>query len=200
MEEMRKEKNMLGIDLPSINNDVNNDVNSDINNNINIGIDVDGTLTKEVIGKDMLELSYPEVEKAMLNCTPQNGIDILLDDALLGDNYNKYIITGRIERYRYVTIEWFNMYGIPYKDLTMFPNNFYDKNGYSVPKYVEYKLYLHLQKKIHASLDDNIRVVEALNKSGIPCYLVENNFKDAFEKVLKLKDNVRDKDISEDKK
>ncbi len=166
---------------------------TDINNEINIGIDVDGTLTKEVIGKDILELSRPEVERAMLNCTPQNGIDVLLDDTL-GNNCNKCIITGRVEMYRNVTTEWFDMYGIPYKDLTMFPNNFYDKSGYSVPKYVEYKLYLHIQKKIHASLDDNIKVVETLNKSGIPCYLVENDFKDAFEKILKLKDNIRNKD------
>lgn len=195
MKEIIKYKNMLDIDLPSI----NSDINGDINNSINIGIDVDGTLTKEVIGRDILGLSYHEAEKAMLNCTPQNGIDILIDDALLGNNCNKYIITGRIERYRYVTIEWFDMYGIPYKDLTMFPNDFYDKNGYSVPKYAEYKLYLHLQKKIHASLDDNIQVVETLNRSGIPCYLVENDFKDAFEKVLKLRDNIRNKDNNEKK-
>ncbi len=94
---------------------------ADINNEINIGIDVDGILTKEVIGRDILELSHSEVEKAMLNRTPQKGIDILLDDTL-GNNCNKCIITGRIERYRNVTTklttEWFDMYGIPYRDLT----------------------------------------------------------------------------------
>lgn len=150
-------------------------------NNINIAIDVDGTLTKEKMKVDIVLSSPKEIERAMLDCSPKEGIEILLESS-----YNKYIITGRLERYRCVTIEWFNMYGIPYKDLTMFPNNFYDKNGYSIPKYAEYKLYLHLQKKIHASLDDNIYVVDTLNKCGIPCYLVENNFRDAFEKVLEL--------------
>lgn len=163
--------------------DNENDINK---NNINIAIDVDGTLTKEKISVDIMVSSPSEIEKAMLNCIPKDGIDILFEN-----NDNKYIITGRLERYREVTIDWLDMYGIPYKDMTMFPNNFYDTNGYSIPKYVEYKLYIHLRKSIHFSLDDNIHVVEALNKCGIYCYHVENNFKDAFEKVLKLKNDNR---------
>jgi hypothetical protein len=85
---------MLDVDLPN----VNSYINCDINNNINIGIDVDGTLTKEVIGRDILELSYHEAEKAMLNCTPQNGIDILTDDALLGNGCSKYIFKDAFEK------------------------------------------------------------------------------------------------------
>lgn len=191
---MIKEKNILDIDLLSINNDVDN--------NINVGIDVDGTLTKEVVGREILELGSSEVEKAMLGCTPQNGIDILFDGTLLGDDYNIYIITGRQEEYRYVTAEWLNMYGVPYDELIMFPNGFYKLNGYSIPKYIDMKIDIHIQKNIHCSLDDNGRVINALNNHGIYACQVTDNFKDAFEKVLSLKeniikDNITNKDRSE---
>jgi hypothetical protein len=187
MKEIIKEKNMLDIDFPGI----NSDTNSDINTNINVGIDVDGTLTKEVIGRDILELSYPEVEKAMLNCSPQNGIDILFDDTLLGNNCNIYIITGRQENYRCATSEWLNTYGIPYDELVMFPNNFYRVNGYDIPKYVDLKVDLHVQRDISVAVDDNEKVIEGLNNSGISAYKVEEDFRYAFEKVLKLKDIKR---------
>ena len=186
---MIKEKNILDIDLLSVNNHVNH--------NINVAIDVDGTLTKEVVGRDILELSFPEVEKAMISCSPKNGIDILLDSTLLGDNDNIYIITGRQEAYRCVTAEWLNMYGVPYDELIMFPNGFYKLNGYSIPKYIDLKIDIHIQKNIHCSLDDNDRVINALKNHGIYACQVTDNFKDAFEKVLKLKDNIRNKDRSE---
>ncbi len=188
MEEMIKEKNMPNIDLANINSDTNN---------INVGIDVDGTLTKEVVGREILELSYSEVEKVMLDCTPQNGIDILFDDTLLGNDCNIYIITGRQEVYRCATAEWLNTYGIPYDELVMFPNNFYRINGYDIPKYVDLKVDLHIQRNIHCSLDDNDSVINALNDRGIRACKVDDDFKDAFEKVLKLKDNIRNKDNNE---
>lgn len=190
MEETRKE--MRKETIKDMKNDIDNlmyitDVNmSDVNININVGIDVDGTLTKEVIGRKILELSYPEVEKAMLSCTPQNGIDILFDDTLLGNNCNIYIITGRQEAYRCVTAEWLSTYGIPYDELVMFPNNFYSINGYDIPKYVDLKVDLHIQRDISIAVDDNEKVIEGLNNSGVSACQVVDNFKDAFEKVLTL--------------
>lgn len=47
--------------------------------NINIGIDVDGTLTNEVIGREMMSLNPSIIERAMLDCSPKNGIDILFE-------------------------------------------------------------------------------------------------------------------------
>jgi uncharacterized HAD superfamily protein len=175
---MRKGKYMSDIDLSGINNDVDN--------NINVGIDVDGTLTKEVVGRDILELSYSEVEKVMLSCTPQNGVDILLDDQLLGNNCIIYIITGRQEKYRCVTAEWLNTYGIPYDELVMFPNNFYRKNGYDIPKYVNLKVDLHIQRDISIAVDDNEKVIEGLNRSGISACQVTDNFKEAFKEACRL--------------
>ena len=167
--------------------DTDIDINNGINVNINIGIDVDGTLTKEVVGREILELGFSDVEKAMLNCTPKKGIDILFDDTLLGDNCNIYIITGRQEAYRCATAEWLNMYGISYDRLIMFPNNFYKLNGYSVPKYVSLKVDIHIKKDVHAAVDDNEHVINALNNSGVSACKVDDNFRDAFEKVLELK-------------
>ena len=148
---------------------------------ISIGLDVDGTLTEGKIDRDMFSLDPRKIEKRILALPPKKGLDILIDSGL-----NHHIITGRQERYRDVSIDWFDMYGIPYKDLTMFPNDFYEKNGFDVPKYAGLKLDIHIRKNIHMSLDDNEHVVDILNKYGILACKVDNNFRDAFEKVLEL--------------
>lgn len=151
---------------------------------IDIGVDIDGTLTVEKIDKEMFRLDPLELEKKMLNLTPKDGIDVLLETP-----HNIYLVTGRQERYRCVTIDWMDMYGIKYEDLSMFPNNFYRKNGYNIPKYVGLKLDIHIRKNLRLSLDDNEQVVDMFNKFGIPTCQVDNNFRDAFEKVLNLKKN-----------
>lgn len=163
----------------------------EVEDDISIGIDVDGTLTENKgIDREMFSLSPREVEKRMYNLSPKRGIDVLFDSDL-----NNHIITGRQERFRRVTIDWLDMYGIPYKDLTLFPNNFYEKNGYDIPVYAGLKLDIHIRKNIHISLDDNEIVVDMLNKFGIVTCKVDDNFRNAFERVLELNkrkiDNVR---------
>ena len=156
--------------------------------NINLGIDVDGTLTKEVIGDEILYLSQTEIEKVMLDCTPKDGIDVLFQNDF---NVHIYIITGRQEKFRNVTIDWLNMYGIPYKEINMSPDSFYILNRFSVPTYVEWKLDMHIRKNIHLSLDDSEQVINVLNEHGIPACKVDDSFRDAFEKVfekIKLKE------------
>ena len=169
--------------------DINNfmPLMTNTNTDINIGIDVDGTLTREIVGKDILELGPSEAEKAMLNCSPKKGIDILFDDTLLGDNCHIYIITGRQESYRCVTAEWLNMYGIPYDKLIMFPDGFYTTNGYSILKYVNLKLDIHIKKDVRLALDDKEEVIKVFNDSGICACKVEDDFREAFERVLELK-------------
>lgn len=150
--------------------------------NVNLGVDVDGTLTKEVMGKEVLGLSLEELEKMILGYSPKNGIDVLLEIS-----HNVHIITGRQEKLRDTTTEWLDMYGIPYKDLNMFPDNFYKINGWSVPKYVEMKLCICAEKKIQFALDDNDDMVKALNVSGIPTCKVDDNFRHAFDKLFDIK-------------
>lgn len=151
---------------------------------ISIGIDIDGTLTEDKVDRDMFTLDPREVEKRMSNLSPKKGIDVLFDSDL-----NIHIITGRQEKFRSVTVDWLNIYGIPYKDLTMFPDNFYEKHGYDVPRYAGLKLDIHVRKNIRMSLDDNEHVVNMLNEFGISACKVDNNFKEAFERVLELRKN-----------
>jgi hypothetical protein len=150
---------------------------------ISIGIDVDGTLTEGKVDVDLFTLSPGELEKKMSSLCPKKGIDVLLDSDL-----DMYIVTGRQERYRDVTEDWLGDYGIPYIDLTLFPNNFYATNGYNIPKYAGLKLDIHVRKNIGMALDDNEHVVDVFNKFGVLACKVDNNFRDAFEKVLELRD------------
>lgn len=69
----------------------------------------------------------------------------------------------------------------------MFPNDFYTINGYSIPKYVNLKIDIHIQKDIWIALDDNDRVIKGFNDSGISACQVTDNFRYAFERVLELK-------------
>ena len=156
---------------------------ANVNTDINIGIDVDGTLTKEVVGRAVLELGHSEAEKAMLECSPKNGIDILFDDRLT-ENYNIYVITGRQEAFRSATTEWLEMYGIPYDELIMFPDGFYATNGYSMPIYVDLKLDIHIKRDIRLALDDKDEVIKVFNDSGIYACKVEDDFREAFERIL----------------
>lgn len=145
----------------------------------NIGVDVDGTLTREVIGKEIMLLKPKEVKKILLDCTPKDGID-----ALFESDCSKFIITGRQEMYKETTADWLDMYGVYYEDLSMFPNDFYAINGYSVPKYVDFKLKMHVEKNIQLAFDDNMEVVNCLNSSGIEAHIVTDNFKDAFDRAF----------------
>ncbi len=146
---------------------------------INVGVDVDGTLTKGKIDRSIFGLALRDAEKGIMDFGPKDGIDILLDTC-----HNIYIITGRQERFLDVTKDWLDMYGIPYRDITMFPDNFYF-DGYDVSKYANLKLDIHIRKNIHVSLDDNEHVVCVLNRAGIMTCKVNDNFRDAFEKVLR---------------
>lgn len=146
----------------------------------NLGVDVDGTLTREVIGKEIMSLKPKEVSKILLDCTPKDGID-----ALLESDGNNFIITGRQEMYRETTADWLDMYGVYYEDLSMFPNDFYIINGYSISKYVNLKLNMHVEKDIHLAFDDNIDVVNCFNASGIEAHIVTDSFKDAYDRAFK---------------
>lgn len=145
----------------------------------NLGVDVDGTLTKETIGKEIMHLKPKEINKILLNCTPKDGIDILFESDCF-----KFIITGRQEMYKETTTDWLDMYGVHYEDISMFPNDFYIINGYSISKYVNLKLNMHIEKNIHLAFDDNIDVVNCLNSSGIETHRVAGNFKDAYDKAF----------------
>ena len=152
-------------------------------NDISIGIDVDGCLTEDKVDVDLFSLSYEKLEKKMSNFGPKKGIDVLLDSGL-----DIHIVTGRQERFRCVTEDWLYDYGVPYEDITLFPNNFYMIHGYDIPKYAGLKLDIHVRKNLGMSLDDNEHVVNILNKFGILACKVDDNFRDAFEKVLELRD------------
>ena len=67
-------------------------------------------------------------------------------------------------------------------------------NGYDIPKYVGLKLDIHIRKNLSLSLDDNEQVVNMFNKFGIPTCKVEDNFRHAFERVLQLRNDYKDKD------
>lgn len=152
----------------------------EVEGEISIGVDVDGTLTNERLGEEIMVLTPEQIKKRYAKCTLKKGAEILFE----GD-YNVFAITGRREIYRDITIDWFNLYGIPYEELVMVPDNFY-VGGYSVEKYVGYKVDSHIQRDIRYALDDNIYVIDALQRNGIYAHKVDGDFREAFDKIISL--------------
>lgn len=148
---------------------------------IGIGIDVDGTLTNERLGEDIMTLIPEQVKKRFARCTLKKGADILFDTG-----FNIWIITGRREKYREVTTDWLDTHGILYKELVMIPDDFYS-GGYCISRYVSFKVDSHLKRNIRYALDDNIHVIEALNENGISACCVDDDFRKAFENVFRQK-------------
>lgn len=156
-------------------------VNIDIEGEINIGVDVDGTLTNERLGEEVMTLTPEQIKKRYAKCTLKKGADILFDH-----DANIFAITGRREFYRDITVDWFNEIGVIYRELVMVPNNFYDGAGYTISKYVNFKVREHLQRNIKYAFDDNMYVVDALNQNGINTFKVDGDFGDAFRKMTNL--------------
>lgn len=149
---------------------------------INIGVDVDGTLTEERLGEEIMFLTPRQIEKRYMECTLKKGVEILLNKSLKG----LFAITGRREMYKEVTIDWFDMYGIPYRELVTVPNNFYPNGIFDLKKYIHFKIDAHKQRGIKYAFDDSIYVVDALNQNEINAFKVDGDFREAFEKMKNL--------------
>ena len=146
---------------------------------INIGVDIDGTLTNERLGEDVMTLTSKQIEKRYMECTLKKGTDVLFQKGI-----NLFAITGRREMHKEITKEWFNMVGIHYKELVMVPNDFYPNNLFDMNKYIGFKINSHLQRSIRYGLDDSIYVIDALKKNGIIACKVDGDFRNAFENLF----------------
>ena len=155
-----------------------------IEGEINIGVDVDGTLTNERLGEEVMTLTPRQIEKRYMECTLKKGADILFQKGI-----NSFAITGRRETYKEVTKDWFKMVGIPYKELVMVPNNFYPNDFFDLKKYIDFKINSHLQRNIKYGLDDSIYVINALKRNGIIACKVDEDFRNAFENLFVRKQN-----------
>lgn len=65
----------------------------------------------------------------------------------------------------------------------MFPDNWYDRYGYDVNRYVSEKVSNCLHHNIILALDDFEPVVTKLNQIGIKAEIVNSDFEEAYNKV-----------------
>jgi len=142
-------------------------------------IDFDGTLTNECMGKIIDEKGigpedYERLKDEVSSFTPKKGVEVLKKY-----NLQPIIITGRQESLRDISELWLFNNKIPYKELVMIPDGYY--NGkFDFNKYADFKIEEHLKRDIKFSLDDNKSIVTILRQHDIPTFLVEDDFEKAL--------------------
>ncbi len=142
----------------------------------NYGIDIDGTLTNE--RPFSLSDSEEKLKNLILRSTPKKNLDIIKNRDL-----RIYLITGRQEKYREVTIRWLQEHEISFDSLTMIPNGSY--NGFFNEKiYLDFKLNAYIKHHIHFALDDDPKVVSLLNTYNIKSIQVNGDLNEAFNKLF----------------
>ncbi len=150
-----------------------------------IAIDLDGTLTKEDVGRlpDEVFNDRDYIDLFLENCTPADGIEVLNEYRIV-----PLIITGRDEARRESTTAWLNKYNIRFKALIMAPHNYYLEDGqviFSWEKYSQLKLNQHKNHDIMIAFDDKLCSVEILNEHGILTFQVQDNLREIVEYAIK---------------
>lgn len=143
-------------------------------------IDIDETITNESVFKNKDLFSTQEVlDKSIKECTIKPGADILKDKDL-----NIILITGRPEKCREATIKWLRENDIPFNQLIMVPDGYYNPK-FSQELYEAFKLKACIENKVHFVFDDNQNVLKFLKKYGFSVQKVNRRFDTAFKKLIK---------------
>lgn len=140
------------------------------------GIDIDGTITNEQ--PFSIQSSEDSINKIILSSTPKHNLNSIKNRDL-----QIYLITGRQEKYRRSTIRRLQEFEIPFEKLIMVPNNSYT-GFFNEEIYLKFKLNAYLKYHIHFALDDDIKVVNILNKYNIKAVQVNGDLKEAFDKLF----------------
>lgn len=143
-------------------------------------IDIDQTITNESIFTVNTSHSSKEVlDKAIKECTVKPGVDILKFKDL-----NIILVTGRLEKCREATIEWLHKNDIPFNQLIMVPDDYYNPD-FSQDLYEAFKLKVCLENKVHFVFDDNQNVLKHLKRYGFSVQKVNRRFDTAFKKLIR---------------
>ncbi len=144
--------------------------------NYRYGIDIDGTLTNE--SPFSVSDSEDKLREIILKSSPKKNLNIIKNRDL-----QIYLITGRQEKYRNVTIKWLQEHEIYFDELIMIPNGSYN-GGFNEKIYLDFKLNSYLKHRIHFALDDDPKVVKLLNIYNIKAVQVNGDLREAFNKLL----------------
>lgn len=145
---------------------------------LRIGVDVDGTLTDTPpFSIDVIDLE--EIRQIIRNAPVKKGVEVL---SLLC--VNPTMVTGRGDYYHHDTIYWFEKNKIPYKKLITIDKEKYPGNRFNFQEYMNFKVNSYINNNLQYCLEDDIKVINELEKYGIKCSLVEDNFEEAFHRLF----------------
>ena len=143
-----------------------------------IGVDVDNTLTA-LPPFDVDTMILEETREIIRSALTKQGTEIL---SLLC--IKPIIITGRGDYFHDDTIYWLEKNDIPYTKLVTIDRNKYSGNRFDFHEYINYKVNEYLENNVQFCLEDDIHVINALEKHGIKCSLVKDDFEEAFHKLF----------------
>ncbi len=144
-----------------------------------IGTDVDGTLTDTpAFHIDVIDLE--ETRQIIRNTPVKKGVEILSIMCV-----KPFAITGRGNYYHDDTLYWLDKNSIPYRKLFTIHGDAYKGMKFNLEEYLKYKVDTYLDNDIEYCLEDDINVIRELEKYGIICSLVEDDFERAFFELFK---------------
>lgn len=132
--------------------------------------DLDGTLADVNHRRKFLEQSKPDWDAFyahMADDVPNENIVALYKSLWKQDQYEVLIVTGRHERFRALTMNWFKKYDIPYSKILMRGDK--DFRPDHEVKQDMLNLLLADGKKILFTVDDRQQVVDMWRRNGITC-------------------------------
>ncbi len=147
--------------------------------NYKFGVDLDNTLncSGNQFYPKLTDDELAEIVEKSKCFVPKKGIEVLSDLDL-----NVTIITGRGECFRDVTIEWLVNNDVPFREVVIIRN--YEDNVFDKNLYLKHKKDAYLSRGIHFALDDDEDVVNMLNNCGVKAVKVDEDFREAFNKLF----------------
>lgn len=141
----------------------------------NIIVDLDGTIANGEHRDDLAKAgSWEEFHGRCLDDTPY--LDVVAVIKTLGARFNLIGLTGRNERFRIITLEWFQRYAVTLDELLMRPDNDYSKSPDMKIRMLEERF--GSKEEVLASVlcafDDHEGVVATMRDYGITVFQPRN--------------------------
>jgi FMN phosphatase YigB (HAD superfamily) len=133
-------------------------------------VDLDGTLCNSGHRDHLAQArEYDAFNARLVDDLPHDDVKWLLDviSRLPAEEVQIIALTGRSEKFRKLTLEWFMKHGIAIDDLIMRPEHDYTSDHELKPRMLEEHV---ARKDVLFILEDRERVVEAWRNLGYNCW------------------------------
>jgi phosphoglycolate phosphatase-like HAD superfamily hydrolase len=130
-------------------------------------LDLDGTLNTLKFNNDCIMRNYSEKQRLMRKAIPFLNAKLVLDK--LAKKYHIFIVSGRNEKDREITMKWLNKYQFHFDTLILMRNQWEN-----IKEYYDYKLMLFKKLNQAFIIEDDKTIIDMSNRIGILTFAIED--------------------------